>query len=595
MIVHALHEKQDARGYLTPDDMRSVAENLRVPLHRVNAVVSFFPHFRTTPPPTVDVHICRDMSCHLNGSVAMTERLSQWAAGKYSSDDVKVCGVSCLGRCDRAPAAMVNERLVASANDERLQRAVHALLDGENPRFDSDHDTANKASWEMDIYKGRPHYEIAKRFVAEKWEPQNIIDALDDAMHLGLGGPGQRAYKKWEDVVNAAGDEKYVICNADESEPGTFKDRDILLAAPHLVVEGMILGALVVGAKKGWIYIRHEYYEQIERCRQEIQTAKTMLPSVFLNFDMDVFPSPGGYICGEQTALIEAMEDRRAEPRNRPPQIMTNGYKNKPTLLSNVETFSWVPLIAEHWSTSGFVAKQRHWRDEEKRLISEQKQKGVENPRIDLARIPADPLPKRLFSISGDVAQPGVYEVETSITLGELIGNYAGGMRDNKSIAAVALSGPSGGVLPSVIPAKSLNGGRFPDNDLDVRKLQLDIGAARRGGYVLGAGIVIYGSGCNVLAEVVANSRFYRNETCGKCVPCRVGSYKITEMAERLYNGEVAKAELTGFGDIVRDLNDVMAETSICGLGQVASKPFASLLKFFPDVAEAACEDRTER
>ena len=441
----------------------------------------------------------------------------------------------------------------------------------------------------MDIYQGKPRYEMVRNYVTGGGDPDAVIAALEKAGLLGMGGAGGRAYLKWGDVMRAQGTtgEKFIVCNADESEPGTFKDREILLAAPHLTIEGMIVAALVVGATRGWIYIRHEYPEQIAKCREEIERAvragacgKNIFGSS-RSFELDVFPSPGGYICGEQTALIEAMEDKRAEPRNRPPELMTNGLHDQPTLLSNVETFAWAPAILRdggQWFAS----------------------QGVKAGPLTVGSSETM-TGKRLFSISGDLNRPGVYEVPTGITLGELIDKHCLGMKGGKSIAAVALSGPSGGLLPGKIPVSALNR-RFVEanvpkgvQEINIRDLPLDISVSRAVGYMLGAGIVVYGEGCNVLSEAVANSRFYRNESCGKCVPCRIGSHKITEMGERLLAGDVDESELQTLEPVVLQLSGVMQATSICGLGQVASNPLQTFLKFFPDLARDACRKKPSR
>ncbi|MFK8115506.1 MAG: NAD(P)H-dependent oxidoreductase subunit E [Rubripirellula sp.] len=588
MIIPALNERQKQRGgYLTDGDMKTVADELGVPLHRVNALVTFFPHFTTEPPPKVEVHVCRDMACHLNGAVDMIGELQEWAEKKHGHD-VEVCGVSCLGRCDRPPAVMVNEQLVAAGTKEGLISTIDKVVAGEEPEFDSDWELAKEkvGKWDMDPYDGVGRYDMIRDFVTGGGDADKVLSALEQAGLLGMGGAGGRAYLKWGDVMRAEGTsgEKFIVCNADESEPGTFKDREILLATPHLTIEGMIVAALVTNATRGWIYIRHEYPEQIAKCREEIARAVKLGAcgrNIFgsnRSFELDVFPSPGGYICGEQTALIEAMEDKRAEPRNRPPELMTNGLYDQPTLLSNVETFAWAPRILKD---GGEWFANQGIKEGPLTVGSGERMKG-----------------KRLFSISGDLVRPGVYEVPTGTTLGELIDKHCLGMKDGKEIAAVALSGPSGGLLPAKIPTKHLSR-RFVDKnvpegvtEIDIRDLPLDINVSRAVGYMLGAGIVIYGTGCNVLSEAVANSRFYRNESCGKCVPCRIGSQKVTEMGERLLAGEVSEAELATFEPVAMQLSSVMQATSICGLGQVASNPLQTFLKFFPEQARQACSKK---
>lgn len=585
MIIPTLYRYQSRRGgYLTRGDLRRVARELNVPLYRVQSLVSFFPHFRTEPPPQVTVHVCQDMGCHLRGSSQLLDRLKSYAQNR-SGEQIEVCGVSCLGRCDRAPAVIINEQLFLARESTDLCDAIDQAGQGDQLAADSDADgpMRNRTDWAMEIYADRPDYRTVRQYLKSS-DPAHILNALETAGLLGMGGAGGRAYLKWGDVLAAEGKEKYIVCNADESEPGTFKDREILLRMPHLVIEGMILGGLVTGARRGWIYIRHEYPEQIAALREEIARAVklgALGTDIFDSdeaFDLDVYVSPGGYICGEQTALIEAMEDKRAEPRNRPPELMTNGFRNQPTLLNNVETFAWVPAIMDREAGGWF-------RDE-----------GRKSGPFSVAGQQDRMRGRRLFSISGDVARPGVYEVPTGIPLGELIDQHAGGMRDRCKLSAVALSGPSGGLWPAKIPVAELNAGfveRYVTTGtefVDIRDLPLDINVSRAMGFMLGAGIVVYGEKADLLSEVLACSRFFRNESCGKCVPCRIGSEKITVMGTQLHDGQLSPAQLPVLSRTIKELGDVMEATSICGLGQVASNPLRHFLRFFPDLAAKACE-----
>lgn len=585
MIIQALNTRQKRRGgYLTQEDMQQVAEELAVTLHQVEALVTFFPHYRTEAPPKVEVHVCRDMSCHLRGSQTIIDQLHTWAE-KHELKDVHVSGVSCLGRCDRAPAALVNEKLYVLRSAVELGEIATRILKGDVPQANTDWEQAEHKvhTWEIDFYNDGPGtYDAVRQYVSDP-SPDAVLKSLETAGLLGMGGAGGRTYLKWKDVRDARGStkDKYLVCNADESEPGTFKDRDLLLAAPHLIIEGMILGGLVVGASQGWVYIRHEYPEQAESIEREIARAQrigALGENIFnsgRSFKLEVFVSPGNYICGEQTALIEAMEDKRAEPRIRPPELMTNGYKNQPTLLNNVETFAWVPAIVLRSAGRWYAERGRKsgpWVADTSESI-----RGM-----------------RFFSISGDVARPGVYEVPTGIPLGELIDNYCGGMAEGKEIVAVALSGPSGGLLPPKIPIRMLDR-RFVEKfvppgvtELDIRDLPLDINVARALNIMVGAGMVVYGTGADVLSEAIALSRFFRNESCGKCVPCRIGSQKITEMGEELERGQVQTADLPVLCDNALQLSQVMKVTSICGLGQVASNPMRSLLTYFPERIQKA-------
>lgn len=580
MIIQALNSRQRKHGFLTEEDLQSVAEELGVRLHQVQALVSFFPHYRTEPPAKVEVHVCRDMSCHLRGSLPMIEQLKTWASDCHGAD-VHVSGVSCLGRCDRAPAALINEKLYVLRDAAELQTIVESHLNNQPLPANTDRELAASkvGRWEMECYSdGVGNYEAVRAYVADP-NPEHVLQALETAGLLGMGGAGGRTYLKWKDVraAHSSTKNKYLVCNADESEPGTFKDREILLAAPHLTIEGMILGGLVVGATRGWVYLRHEYPEQAQAVEQEIERAKAMNAlgdNIFgstSSFHLEVFVSPGNYICGEQTALIEAMEDKRAEPRIRPPELMTNGYKDQPTLLNNVETFAWVPAI--------MLRSAGKWYAERGRKTGSLTTGLSEQIRG-----------QRFFSVSGDVVRPGVYEVPTGIPLGELIDQHCGGMLPGKQLLAVALSGPSGGLLPAKLPVKHLNR-RFVEQcipagveTLDVRDVPLDINVARSLDIMIGAGIVIYGTGADLRQEALAMSRFFRNESCGKCVPCRIGSQKITELGEDLVRGNLPANQLPVLRTTVLDLSQVMRATSICGLGQVASNPMRSLLTFFPEL-----------
>ncbi len=356
---------------------------------------------------------------------------------------------------------------------------------------------------------------------------------------------------------------KYVVCNGDESEPGTFKDRELLLCYPHLVLEGMILAGLTTGARQGYIYIRHEYTEQIAVVRQAIEEARTICAELFareaaenLTFKLaDVYVSPGGYICGEQNALLAAMHDFRAEPRNKPPSVSDEGLYGQPTVLNNVETFGWVPAI---------LNRGGQWYAEQ----GVNRGKGL-----------------RLFSISGDLQRPGVYEVPVGITLGELL-KLAGGMADGKELGSVALSGPSGGFTPRFVKLKStlprlskqlveLGICRGDPDHFDLLDLPLEFDLLKRQ-IMLGAAIVFYGDQANILEQSLNCIEFFANETCGKCVPCRVGTQKLRHLVGEAVKGRPLDQQL------IADLNVAMVEGSICGLGQVAPGSIISILNHYP-------------
>jgi NADH:ubiquinone oxidoreductase subunit F (NADH-binding)/NADH:ubiquinone oxidoreductase subunit E len=550
MIIRELQELHRARGYVSRQDLSDVAARLAVPLYRVHEVASFFPHFRTTPPPEIAVSVCRDMSCRLRDGASVLRTCEAVAADEPPAR-LTVEGVSCLGRCDRAPAMSVElhrpgreaeTRLYTGHSPGEARALLRGLLGGGAPPgdLDSEHDDGRR--WEIDVYHGKPEYTAALQLAAQLQAGRaaaaaaraHVIERLREAGLLGMGGAGARTHKKWNDVWTAAGDEKYVVCCGDESEPGTFKDRAILRRTPHLVLEGVLVAGMVVGARRGWIYIRHEYAEQIARMRATIAEAEAR---GVLTFPVEVFVSPGGYICGEQTAMIEVLEDKRAEPRNRPPEMQTNGLWDKPTLVNNVETLAWVPSLLLARATAGL----------------------------------------RFFAVSGDVAAPGVYEVETTITLGGLIAR-AGGMRGGQAFKAVAPSGPSGGFLPRFLEGRH---GRF-----DVLDWQLDVQVSRDLGLMLGGGLVVYGEDADLVDQALGCVEFFRNESCGKCVPCRIGTQKLVEIATRIRDGAGDVATLAGehapLAGLISDLATTMRETAICGLGTVAANPLRTLLRHFP-------------
>ena len=654
MIVQRLHEIQDRVGYLPDAELARVAREANVPLYRVQEVAGFFPHFRQewNPPPRVEVRVCRDMSCHLAGAARLLADLK----GLAKRGEVEVEGVSCLGRCDRAPACSISRHgqghfhdfvyAGRAAND--LKRIALGIIEGNDPE-PPDTDAGyvpfgNQAAWQVDPYpdaKART-YQAVRGFLQAHPTPVRGRDPkdhpwlcrLDPAGLLGMGGAGVPAYRKWLDVWQAAGDEKYVVCNGDESEPGTFKDREILLRMPHLVVEGVILAGLMTNATAGYIYIRHEYGEQIAAVRTEIARAveqNACGPNIFgsgRSFPVEVFVSPGGYICGEQSALIEAMEDRRSQPRNRPPELATNGYRDKPTLVNNVETLAWAPAILlkhdaaaevksrtelEAKLTAEARAKLEAAADDK---AKEQASRAVKDAPAEAARRAALGASwyaglgrkgfkgRRLLSISGDLERPGVYEIAIGSPLGELI-DLAGGVRGKRALGALAPSGPSGGLIPPTLSVgdgwEDRLKGKSPEltraiNDgikagaglFDIRHLPLDLLLFRevgpvlglRVGLMLGAGLAVYADGANILDQAINFTRFFRNESCGKCVPCRLGSQKLVEIGTRLA-GKLSPAEREQAAQDVFDLAYTLGITSICGLGVVAPNPLSTALELF--------------
>ena len=512
-LVEELLALQQQHGYLRDADLRELSARTRAPLHAIQGVCSFYPHFRREPPRRLEVRACRDLACYLRDGPAARADLR---ARCELRDDARFEEVSCLGRCDMAPACTVNDVPLSATEALACLEAADTLPE---PAA-----AAPTRHFELD-----PHATADDRYgVLAEWldkgppsaRAESLIARLTDSGLRGLGGAGFPTGRKWQLVAAESATPRYVICNADESEPGTFKDRALLADASHLIVEGMVLAGLAIDSHQGWVYIRHEYEPErralegaIADARQRGVIGESVLGSDF-SFDLQIFVSPGGYILGEETALLEAMEGRRGEPRNKPPYPGVRGLYGKPTLINNVETFAQVPRALR---TGGVATK--------------------------------------LFSVSGDVAQPGVVEAPFGTTLRELV-DWCGGLRDGRDLLAFLPGGASTGFLTA--------------DDAD---LPLDWEPLQQAGSALGSAAVLVVAKDTDLLDVAGNlTAFFRNESCGKCVPCRIGTEKAVLVIESRNPGELEK---------LRGLHEAMADTSICGLGQAALIPIISILDRF--------------
>jgi NADH:ubiquinone oxidoreductase subunit F (NADH-binding)/NADH:ubiquinone oxidoreductase subunit E len=539
LIFDELREIQRQFGYLPADQLKTLAKKIDVPLFRLHGVASFYPHFHLTPPAKADVRVCQDMSCHLRGAKALRAGLEE-SFRQSGYMDAKIGGVSCLGRCNEAPAVAINEHIYTGLSQNLITAMVgDVLAGGALPEISLVHRRVPCAS---DPYGDGEHYQAVRHLIASRdWA--GAFETLRASGLRGLGGAGFPTESKWQLVGQAAGPEKFIVCNADESEPGTFKDRFILTHLPHLVIEGMILAGLLTGARKGILYIRHEYedqekilHEEIRRCARAGLLGAQVLGSEF-GFDLEIFVSPGGYICGEETALLEAIEGKRAEPRNKPPFPVLQGLWNKPTVINNVETFANVPTILF-------------------RGVDWYKSQGL-NGAAGL----------KFIGVSGDVVHPGVYEVSMGTPVSELIFKYGGGIVDGKKLKGFAPSGPSSGYLPASM--------------VDVR---LDFKPLADAGSMLGSGALVVCAEDRCMLDMALNStQFFRNESCGKCVPCRVGSQKLVEMLTGWTEGKGSASDIA----LIDELSGALRLTSICGLGQVVPAPIASVLKHFRAEVEA--------
>jgi NADH:ubiquinone oxidoreductase subunit F (NADH-binding)/NADH:ubiquinone oxidoreductase subunit E len=662
-IVQALRAIQTRFGYIPKAEAEKAAASLGVPQHRVWEVATTFPLFRTTqtPPPRMQVHVCRDLACCNAGAAEMRKALEDCKRKRSLPDDeLTIDGVSCLGRCDRAVAVRVTCAVESGGEVVELNylnrspKEVCDLVDGAfagrplpAPDLDANHDMDPPcSSWKIDPYQrsamrysgvrklgqdivsGRQRWEQEGKPKDRLYKRVRFLRELLRAGLLGMGGAGGRVYKKWQEVLSETKDEKYIVCNGDESEPSTFKDRELLLRMPHLVLEGMVLAGFVTGAKRGIVYIRHEYPEQIAAVEAAIADARAKgvcgidACGTGQTFELEVFVSPGGYICGEQSALLEALEDRRAEPRNRPPELQVSGLYGKPTVVNNVESFAWVPTIA----AAGMGAAYRE--------TGHGSQRG-----------------RRLFSLCGDVVRPGVHEFNIGHTLRDLV-EKCGGLTGGRKLLAAALSGPSGGFTPARLPIVTGSGDRQRDFRADVAKnlqrakdtfkknrarlvelaagakpeknesveelefatlgaladvrmwdrflrralpegrtewklleMPLDLAFSRATKMMLGAGIMVVAEGSDLFALAKSGTEFYAAESCGKCVPCRLGTQQLVRIAGEVERGEGSFAD---HQSQVYMLDEAMESASICGLGQIAANPLETFLRSFPHLVPAS-------
>jgi formate dehydrogenase beta subunit len=530
-LIPALNAIQARLGWLPREELEELARDARRPRYEIEGLISFYPHFRTSPPPKVALHVCHDLACWLRGGEEQLDALR----AEYGEDaEVELVEVSCLGRCDVAPALAVNEHPAPVSSAAALVDAARGAGVGEA--------TAQRRAepWPNDPYPAgsgvADRYATLRALLAGSLSADAVVTALTDSGLRGMGGAGFPTGRKWDLVRGTPGPVKYAICNADESEPGTFKDRQILADQPHLVLEGLLLGMAVVGAEQGWVFIRHEYGPEEHVLRAEIEAlraAGVIGPDACgsgRRLDVEVFVSPGGYILGEETALIECMEGHRGEPRNKPPFPGNYGLHGQPTLMNSVETFADIPIIVQRGA--------QWWRDQ-----------GA-----------GESVGWKFFAVSGHVERPGVYCVPMGTTVRSLI-EVAGGVLGGAAVGAVQPGGASSNFIG-------------PD-DLD---LPLDFGPLAEAGTMLGSGaLVVLAEGTDVLAAATNVLRFFRNESCGKCVPCRVGSTK----AHALLRDTLATGRTSLDDDerarILR-LEEAMRKTSICGLGQVALGPVVSVL-----------------
>ena len=509
LLIEMLHRLQDRDGGLRPGHLVALAEWLRIAPVEVFEVASFYAHFdlltEDETPPATTIRVCTGLPCAMAGA----EGLLAWLRDAPAQGR-RILAAPCMGACDRAPVAAIGHATVTEATPARIAaRATEPRPDLALP------------SWP----EGSP---VLRALHPGTPDRDALLAALDASGLRGMGGAGFPVARKWRAVMAQPGP-PHLVVNADEGEPGTFKDRWCLEHGAARVIEGMLIAAHAIGAEACWIYLRDEYPEiraALEAALPRLAAQGVPHPPIHLR------RGAGAYICGEETALLESLEGRRGYPRHKPPYPGESGLFGRPTLIHNVETLWWLPeILADADAPARFAAAGRN---------------GATG--------------RRLFSLSGRVARPGVVDAPAGITARQLIEEFGGGMAEGHRFAAYLPGGASGGILPA----------RLADRPLDFGALD-DLGC------FVGSGAVVVLSDRDDLAEAARNLvGFFRDESCGQCTPCRVGTAK----AARLLDAPRWDRPL------LEDLAQAMADGSICGLGQAAMNPVLSLLRHFP--AEAA-------
>jgi len=514
LLIEHLHLIQDHYGHLSAAHLAALAAEMKMALTEVYEVATFYAHFDVVkegaaPPAPVTVRVCESLSCAMAGA----EKLVAELPGKLGKD-VRVVRAPCMGACDHAPVCAVGHVQTFAATPAKVAAAVK-----KNPRAHPWKPDSDLAAYTKD-----GGYAVLKDCLSGKRAPDELIKLVGDAGLRGLGGAGFPTGRKWS-LVRAEPAPRLFAVNADEGEPGTFKDRYYLERDPHRFLEGVLIAAFVVEARDTYIYIRDEYPEL--RLMLESEIAKVEEAGLSPHTKLHLRRGAGAYICGEESAMIESIEGKRGLPRHRPPYVAQVGLFGRPTLEQNVETMFWIRDIIEKgpaWVTS----QGRHER------------KGF-----------------RSFSVSGRVKEPGVKLAPAGITARELIEEYCGGMRDGHEFKAYLPGGASGGILPA-----------------SMANIPLDFGTLEQYGCFVGSHAVVILSDKDDMKAVALNlMKFFEDESCGQCTPCRVGSEKAAElMAKGPWNVE-----------LLAELSTAMRDASICGLGQAAPNPLLCVLKYFPE------------
>ncbi len=512
LLIEHLHLLQDNFGCLYARHLAALAEEMRLSLVEVYEVASFYAHFDIvmddeTPPPPITVRVCDSLSCELAGAAQLLTALKAQVG-----DAVRVVRAPCMGGCDKAPVVAIGHALHEHATAASVAAAI--ATGGTHPEI--------PPGIGLDGYRAQGGYRLLQACLAGERTRDEIIAALEHSGLRGLGGAGFPTGRKWRLVRQEPGP-RLLAVNGDEGEPGTFKDRYFLETDPHRFLEGMLIAAWVVEAAEIYIYLRDEY----PQCRAILEAEIAAIETAGLSPHAQIHlrRGAGAYICGEESAMLESIEGKRGLPRQRPPFPAQVGLFGRPTLCNNVETLFWVRDIVEK-GADWFTGHGRNGR------------KGL-----------------RSFSVSGRVRDPGVKLAPAGITARELIDEYCGGMAEGDVFKGYLPGGASGGILPAAMA-----------------DLPLDFGTLEPHGCFTGSGAVVVLSDKDDMRAVALNLlRFFEDESCGQCTPCRAGTEKAVKLMTAPHWDEELLAELTR----------VMSDASICGLGQAAMNPVTQVFKHF--------------
>jgi NADH-quinone oxidoreductase subunit F len=524
----------------------------------------------------LEMRICAGTACHASGRVAVREAIKEELAARGLTEKVAVVETGCHGFCEQGPIVVIQPKGVfyphvrpqdvaaiieASVQaDDVVEKLLYRdpatgqplALEADIPFYKEQRRLVLSLNgkvdpYSIDDYLTRGGYAALAKVLAED-DPDDIIALIEHSGLRGRGGAGFSTGTKWRFTRRTAGERKYIICNADEGDPGAFMDRSVLEGNPHVVIEGMIIAAFAIGAQEGYVYVRAEYPFAVERLRAALEQARQrgLLGTDILGsgwgFDIQINEGAGAFVCGEETALIASIEGKRGMPRTRPPYPAVSGLWGAPTNINNVETYANVPWIVQN-GAEAFAAM------------------GIDESRGT-----------KIFSLTGKVANGGLVEVAMGATLRHIIFTIGGGMLPGRTFKAVQLGGPSGGCLPA-----------------EMLDIGIDYEALMASGAIVGSGGLVVVDDTNCMVDLARFFlQFTQDESCGKCVPCRLGTKRMLETLERITEGEGREGDI----ELLEELSQYIIDGTLCALGGTAPNPVLTTLRYFRDEYEAHINEK---